>query len=569
MFRDRLKFIFLLVLVAGFALVVWYSPVLFKGYSVLISRDSLLSARNYAQFGVVGIEDNLNICLASSLSAEKSNPPVTGNKITAIGYGLLFKIFGLPKYDNLVFFSIAILIIVLLIFTIVVYYLFNLKVALFFALIYILLPFNWYALTYNFGIYEFPLLFFSLFFLFFALGIKSEYKCRYWLLVLSGFFLAFAGIAKEVFLMFAPVLFFYLLWQRQKKYLLLIFIPFFIIVSLFWLPDMVLGQNAYRLLFWGKEKDNAEKFLDYGYYSHTFPDPYTYHFDRDNFIEKYQIESSLEIDFFQRIALVRSAYIGGVEKIGFFPRLKMGTVLLARHISRFLSIEDIGGPMIFILLVMGFIYLKEKDRYLYRFFVFWVFAIVMMMSFVTLGNRNHLMDFSWAVALVVALGLIFLTDIFSQHFQLEKTGRFILLAFLSLLIFYNLILSSHVLWGRIYDEEKFLVASVYARAVNQLNISDRDVIAVNIPGTEWAKLNYLTDKSMVVFAPETIEELIQEDKLQDAFDKFGVKYILGYSPELTQKILADAKAENIASDDIDLTPPEVSQTKSWLMNLVR
>ena len=168
------------------------------------------------------------------------------------------------------------------------------------------------------------------------------------------------------------------------------------------------------------------------------------------------------------------------------------------------------------------------------------------------------MDFGWAIPFLVALGTIFLVQILSSNFQVEKKGKMVLMALLPVLVLYNLVLSAHVLWGREYDSKTPLMAAIYAGEVNKLEIDDKDVIAVNIPGTEWAELNYLTNKSMVVFAPETIEKLIKKGELRTAFDKFRISYILGYSSELTKEILDNSSVKNIITIEVDLTRPKVS-----------
>src|SRR3989344_1298597 len=570
MLKEKLKPVLLLFIVVPLAVIIWYSPVLFKEHSTLISRDALLLARNYAQFGVFGIEDDLNIVVSPPLVKENANPSISGNKLTALIYGELFKVFGLPQYENLIFFPAVILGLSLLFFTLTVYLSFNFRTALLFSFIYILSPFFWQSTLYNFGTYEFALLFLSLFFLFFSLGKKNIFRFKYLFLILAGIFLALAGLAKEAMFLLAPVLLLFLFFQKQRVYLLAVFVPFIVLVSLFWLPGMLFGENTYSFFLGGKTGELRKDFLDYGFYSHLFPDPYTYHFGREEFLKGYEAELLFsETDFFQKIEMAKEIDFLGFKKPDLFSRFKIGVALLMRHLSRFLSIEDIGGPFIFILFIFGFIYLYQKNKYLFRFFVFWIIFAIFTISFIVMGRRTHLMDFGWAIPLLVALGTIFLVQILTAHFKLGERGKKIIMFFLPFLVLYNLILSDHVLWGREYDSETPLMASVYAREVNKLEINDKEVIAVNVPGTEWAELNYLTNKSMVFFAPETIEKLIKKGELSIAFDKFRVSYILGYSPELTREILENSSVKNITTDEIDLSQPKVSKTKSWLMNLIR
>ena len=136
MLKEKLKPVLLLFIVVPLAVIIWYSPVLFKGHSTLISRDALLLARNYAQFGVFGIEDDLNIVVSPPLVKENANPSISGNKLTALIYGELFKVFGLPQYENLIFFPAVILGLSLMFFTLTVYLSFNFRTALLFSFIY-------------------------------------------------------------------------------------------------------------------------------------------------------------------------------------------------------------------------------------------------------------------------------------------------------------------------------------------------------------------------------------------------------------------------------------------------
>ncbi len=572
MSKEKLKFIILLAGVAVFAVSVWYAPTMFKGYSATVSRGSLLLARNYFQEGIYGTENSLNIILAPSLVKEQAQNSIVGNKLTSVVLAQIFRITGLPEYNNLIFVSIAILVLTLIIFTIVVYYLFDFKIAALFSLVYVLLPFNWYYIVYNFGTYEICLLFFSLFSLLFFIGLKSEFKYRYFLIFLSGIFLALTGIAKEAMFTAAPAFFLYLLFRKEKKCLIYTFIPFIIIVSLFWLPEIFSGKDYYAQPLKADIEERTD-FFDFFLYHHIFPDPYTYHFDRENFLNDLRLSVvSPDLGMFEEIEAIKVSATQAFKSPGLVGRLKVGTVNFLRHSFRFFAIEDIGGPFIFLLFIFGFLFLKREHSYLYWFFVFWIVFFLFFASYVYMGTRNHLMDFSWGIALVIALGLLFLINILSQYFRMGDNGKRIMGALLILLVLYNLVLSNHVLWGRIYDNEEYLAADTHVREIKKFKIKDEEIIALSspgIPGTQWEKIAYQTEKSIVIFAPKTIEKLIEQKNLQPAFDKFNVKYVLGYSPELTKEILNNSRVENIASDNIEVSLPETSQTKSWFLNLIR
>jgi len=109
----------------------------------------------------------------------------------------------------------------------------------------------------------------------------------------------------------------------------------------------------------------------------------------------------------------------------------------------------------------------------------------------------------------------------------------------------------------------------YSQEIEKLDIADNDVIAVNLTSDAMHGLNYLIDKSVVIFQPETVEGLLKENKLNWAFEQFGVKYILGYSDKLSEEIINQTDTINIASNSLEPIIPEMSRNKGWLMNLVK
>ncbi len=566
--KNALNLISFLIIISALAALVWYSPVMFKGYSPMELWKSSLLARNLSQEGFFGAENSLNVFLASSLVEEEGQISTESNRLAPIVISQIFKITGLPSYNNLIFISIGILVLALIIFTIAVYYLFNLKTAALFSFIYILLPFNWWYAAYNFGVYEVALLFLSIFFLLFFVGFKSDFRYKYILMSLAGIFLALAGIAREAFLIAAPILLIYLLLKKEKKFLFYLFIPFFIILSLFWLPAMISGENSYYSSYF-KGQSEETSFLSWDFLAHLYPDPYTYHFEREEYLDNYYLYlSSSDVGFLDRTLLVKRALGAGIEVPSFFDRIRLSNAFFARHVFRFLAIEEIGGPLIFFMLILGFAYLKRRRKDLFALFSFWIIFSLLVFS-LALMRRSHLIDFGWIIALLVSLGLIFFNNILSKRFEMKEKTRVIVSVLLVVLVLYNLVLSNHVLWGRIYDQPHHLKMLAYAREIKGTGINDRDVIAIGLDEFKINRLNYQVDKSMVVFSSQTIKRLIEKEELQSAFDKFNVKYVLGYSPKLTKQILDNSKAKNIASDDVKSFLPETSQAKSWFLNLIR
>ncbi len=555
--------IFLLI-VFILAVVVWYSPVLFKGYSAYIISTNTVLSQNLYQTGFYSIENDLNVFLSPNLIESQGHISAYGNKLTSLIYAQIFKITGLPQVSDFILLSIFIHALTLLIFTGVVFYLFDFKKALVFSLIYIVLPFNW-TLPYKLASYEFTLLFLALFFLFYFYGIKQK-KYNYFYLIISGIFLGLACLAKEATLLIAPFLFIFLLLKKQKRYLIYIFIPFSILLAIFWLPNFSYNTN---LNLFTTQTSKELKSADYSFYGHIYPDPYTYHFERDEFIN--QLKNSMESGEFiiaKQLGKIKMLKNMGIREISLVERISIGLMLGARHIFRFFSLEDIGGPFIFLLILLGVYRLRQKNKSLYQLLVYWIALSVFLFTFIILVVRNHLMDFNWAIALFITLGIFYLANIIVDHFNLKKMKTIFIYLIILFAVLYNFVLVNHVAWSRVYNNSNNLLIEAYMEKVKKMNVDDNKVIAVNLSPNSALNLNYLTNKSIIVFVPESIEKLLEKNELSFIFDKFGVKYVLGYSDQLTEDILNQTETINVSNNLLKPVIPEISRNKGWLMNLI-
>lgn len=555
------------------AVAVWYAPVIFKGYSTHTFTTNSLMGRNVYLTGLYSAENDLNVFLAPSLVKEYGHISIYGCKLTSLAYGYVFKITGLPDENDIVLFSIVLHALTLIIFTGIVLYLFKFKTAIIFSLIYIFLPFNWRQ-PYHLSTYEFALFFLSLFFLFYLYGVKKGVLTD-WVqklslgrgicLIMSGGFMALACLAKESLLLIVPVMFIFLWLKKQKIQLFYIFLPFIVIFGVFWLPNI--SNNIYLQLFTTEATDEA-KSADFHFYGHIYPDPYTYHFEREEYLDKLKDQSS-SLPFVERIVEAKALKNMGIEDISIVDRLRVGVVNSTRHIFRFFSLEDFGGPFIFLLALLGIYNLRKKNRYLYQLFIFWIVSAIFLMSFVVLAVRNHLTDFGLALTLFISLGVLAFSRILIKHFDLKDKKASVVYLLILLVVLYNLVLVNHFGWSRTYDSSNYSVINVYSQEIKNLNILDEDVIAVNLHANDLYYLNYATNKSFVMFNPNTIEGLLEKDKLGNVFEEFGVKYILGYSDELTKDILNRADVINVTFDSKESKASEISRNKGWLMNVIK
>ena len=543
---EKIKNLFFLaaILVASFllAITVWYSPIFFKGFSTqaVDSEGMITAARNYSQFGVLGLENNLNVVVAPSLVKSEANLTSVGNKLTIFCYAAVFKVLGQMPWEKVILIAMVLYALALIFFAATFFYLFGPEESIIFSLIYIFFPVNW-QLSHFVGSYEFSLLFFSIFlFLFFYF---SSRRTRWPFLILSGIFLGLSGLAREAMFLVFPTVFLWLWRNNKKKELIFIFIPVFLILILFWLPGFSSGNNNYLQLFTVVDLTHS----DLHYYGHTYPDPYVYHFDKDGASAAFNISASnTNSGWLYYISRLKVGANMGLREVNFVERFYVGTVNLIRHISRFISIENMGGPFVFLLFILGLYQLKIKNKSLYLLFLGLIITITLLLSYLILAVRDHMMDFGWAVVASVALGLISIKELLKNYYQFYRY-RFIYI-FIILITLYNLVLANHVYWGREYDNPQYLYTKYLAQKIIDYSpiITDREVIAVGDrelhPG-----LNYLTGKSIVFIDPNSINKMVSQKKLQEIFDKFNIRYIAGYSQEISGLIIGNSNAKNIAN----------------------
>ena len=571
MLKKSLTISLLLGVVFSVAVFVWYSPGIFKGYSPGAMTSEVMIAFNYANYGVYGYEDKMNIVVAPELVKERAVESSAGNKFGIISYSLLFKWFGWLDWNQLVLFSAIAYSLAAAIFALLVYFSFGLLAAIIFAAVYILLPFNW-GNVHFLGFYEFTMIYFSLFSIFYFSVQNQKGKTNYYFLIVSGIFLALACLSREAILVFLPVLFFWLFLKKKKKQLLAVFVPLGLLLAVFWVPGMlgIKGSNDYLNLFTNKNSQ-AEKHSDFNYYLLAYRDPYTFHFNHQEVNQ--QIDRAISQkngEFIYQISQMKGGANMGIRQVTLKERLLVGTSNLIKHLSRFFALEEIGGPLVFMAVIAGFWALKKRDPSLARFFFFWLLGVPIILSYVVLAVRSHLIDYGWVIALLAALGLISARSLLKDYYHAGKYANWLFILLIGLFV-YNLILADHVYWGRAYDSDVNLAMnylSVKIKSYPKL-IAPEEVIAVG-NSLMHPTMSYLTGKSVVFFHPDTIIKLVNEKNLQSAFDKFNVKYIIGYDASTTDLIIKNSQATNISSwpESKDLVRP-MSYSQRWFLNLIK
>ncbi|MFA6410766.1 MAG: hypothetical protein WCW26_04310 [Candidatus Buchananbacteria bacterium] len=511
---KKLLIIFLAVLIFAGSFLVHYLPVLVKGYSPAICTDNLILARNYYLTGQKTIENESGVYLSTDLIKENGGiAATTENELTPIIYSQLFRVFGflpdLPLYISLICFSL-ILVLLFLLFN----KMFNLSVALLAVGFGLLVPIFWWGSVYL-GFYEFALLFFVLgFFIYFYPKQPS-----YFHLIFASLFFGLAALCRNAFLIsFLAILIFDFFKNRSIKKSVVFVLPFAAIVGLVFGLEVFAGSNLYL---------SPKKVEAFSYYTHLFPDPYTYHFEAESYLA--EIKDNAKGDIAGMI-VDRGDY-------NFSEYLqKRGEILINSvnyYLRQLISLTILGGPITLLFVIFGFYFLQKENKKLFYFFGFWFSFLAFFLLFLKTSNWDHLLEILPLISLTGGLGVYYcLQSIY--HWETDKNKSLILTIILVIAVFGNLFGLSKIMFSREYGGQNLVVkAQSIINGLKAANLdSKKDVVAIGIhPGLSGV-LNYYTDKNYIYFDPETIIRLTKENKLKEGFDYFGVTAIAGFSDEI-------------------------------------
>ena len=503
------------------SLAVHYYPVYKKGYSFNPLGGNLILARNLALTDEYKIENEKNVILSSQKIKGEGIYCNWGNKLTPYIYSQIFKIFGfnqnLPFYISLVLWALSGIILFF-----IVLKLFNFKIAVIFGLLDSFIPvFTQGSLMA--GFYEWAVLFFSLGLLFYL----YKEKINLLNLFLAGLFFGLAALARNAFLIsFIPFVI-YEFWQNKSVKKVFIFVlPFILLWTAYLLPGYLNDlPNAYL----------SKHDTSFGQYGHLFPDPYTYHFEKDEYIQsitgipnhsfsEYLLKYDQSVNF-------KNQMIMYFHSIKFYPK-------------EFLKIIVSGGPLILLFLIMGLVYLNKKKKHLLKLFVIWSGAWYFLLVVLKSNNWDHFLELRFPMVLLISLGIYWLIN-FVLKLNTENKFKYLIIIIFSFFLLFHFGLSNKWMLHDEYNGSKVEIIRNLAGKINQANLDKQnDIIAINIHPT-LQSLNYYTDQSIIYFDIQTINRLLKENKLDWVFEQFGVTKIIGFESELSKEIIRQTEVKII------------------------
>jgi hypothetical protein len=505
------------ILIFIFSFLIHFLPVYLAGYSPAVDSENLILARNLALSGKPMIESDLNVYLSpqvlATVSGLKAN---TNSQLTPLIYSHLFKIFGFNKNLPLVFSLVCWSLICALIFILFKQW-FNFFLGLICSLVAVFTPIFWWA-SIQLGFYEWAALFFVLgLFLYFYPKESSLIT-----LALAGVFFALAIVCRNAFIISVfIVIVFSIYHQRSVKKLVYLSLPVIIIVGGIFYLDIQSGTNAY--LSPAQNKSFSE-------FAHLFPDPYTYHFNQQNYLDT--IKNKAEGDV-ASVIISQGGY-GGKELLEKYFGIFINS--FNYYLRQMIRPTILGGPIIIILMILGLIYLFKSNRTWLYFSGFWLMALFSALIFLRTSNSDHFLEIIFVVSLLVGFGFYSLASIAKN--SLSKKYYYLTLIFLSLITVANYFFVDCWMFYREYKGDNLVVqAQPIIKSVNQNSLDpNKDILAVNIHPSMVGIINYYTSANIIYFDSQTIEDLLTANKLKEAFNYFGVTAVASYSEDLTNKI---------------------------------
>jgi hypothetical protein len=498
-----------------------YYPIFHKGFSYSISSNNLILARNLSVANKYSFENEKNVVLSSSLVEERGIPSATSNKLTPVIYGKIFNVFGfnstIPLYISLFLYALTTVLLFLLVLK-----LFTFKIALIVAGVDIFMPFV-LAGAIRFGFYEWAMLFFII-----AISVYLwRKKPSSWRLLLSGLFFGSAALARNAFLIsFIPFVVYDLYsnfihgkdWRRINLWIW----PAIKRAFVFILPVVLLWGG---IMIYDFSQGTVNAYFvrgDVGYDVHLFLDPYTYHFEKETFIE--QIRDSAQGDEIN--ALISYGYFDGWK-----VKAKMHIVSLVYYIKNFLRLPTLGGALVIFFLILGAIFLYIKKRQWFNLFVLWGIIWFFSLTRFRTTNAAHFLEVRFPLVILMSLGVYMILKFIWQSGLKSKTKHFLIIGLL-LVVLFHLIHADRWMLHESYEnsnmEETFSLAKSIEEKKQEIN-KRTDVIAVGGPDNQAPTvINWYTDFSCVYFNSDTVEKLLEENKLRWAFNEFGVTHVVGF-----------------------------------------
>lgn len=520
--------LFLALFCAG-CITLWLLPALLVGFPHEIS-PYLLSARNEATTGLFSIQDTLGRFVIPNLLPTLGVPNAEDGRLSTMLFAFFSRFIAWDALLSWSALSAAVAALSLFFFWMTVFFglprrIFSrARIAWVSTVILALMP-MYFREAVELTLYDFALLF--LFASFAAFVILCRHS-RTFAILISGLLFGLAVASKDTFLVFIPWYVVVYLWMerahlRRAVSGIVIFgiasgamylLPYVGDISRYGYP---VNQNLARL--WpGAEEVRDEIYL------HLYPDPYTYLFDKERFDHDF-LAKVQKLPPLQRMQTQKILVNFGVGSPGFIMKTVDGLWLFLNNLPSLLFQDTVGGIILWLFIVPGLLFLWQKDRRMTLLLCGLFLSSEFIIRFVLHYARDHVMDFGWILALLAGIGVSSISDQFCA--AQKKISSVVLSGLVTIVLVLQLLQANRVLFARLY--QKSSTPDTIAIAAAMKDLPDDAIVALPLHPTQVLQVAELGNRSIVLFAPETVEQLRNEGKFRDVFRQYGITHILRYS----------------------------------------
>jgi hypothetical protein len=530
------------------------------------SYQYLGAARNIHLHDFFSVESTRNVVLASDQIVAQGHPSILPNNFIAVFHALIFDIVGfhsmLPVHVSILASSVT-----LVVLYVVVLRTFSQRVAVVFGILSLFSSVVLYEALWA-GLYEFVLLFFALTL---VLIFKADDGSQYSLLRISliGVCMALTFLSRNAFaLSFVPLtIYLYgrvaypdvpaihalretsvrdhlseLLDRRAVIVVAVLGLSFLVVLVGGMALSDELGHSTdsrYMRDYFGSDTTSDEEFKNAAGYGHLYPDPYTYHFERDSYLQSVRDTTNPG-----KIAFLKQY---GYETTAEQDRL-LYTHSAKHYVTGFFAPNASYPPSPLVLLLLGTgIFVLVKRRWtLATLFVGWMVFLYLVYIALWTGNWDHFLEVLFPVLALQSVGVVWLYDALADFLaerelalSLLTDDRVLTTLVIGILVVHSVGIAGLHLYRPLANSTTDATLEL-AEDIQDHGVDDGSVIAYG--GGHGYDLNYYADVSVVRFTPQTIVPLLDNGTLQSAFDSFGVSVVAGYNKTISCRIQNQTEA---------------------------
>lgn len=513
----------LAALIFSLSVAVYAAPIAVEGYAPDPGFDTLSTARNLALSGTTAIEDAKGKMLSSAHARSEGRTESVISPLTPFIYAALFKTFGAGPGMLVVPLYVSILLAALfnaLAFLLIARQL-SVRVGLAASLLMIFLPARVMGALF-YGGYEFAMLFFMAALWLYLAPAPEPSKPDFRRLAGAGALFALAALSRNAFaISFVPFAGFEIVRHRSWKRSAALILPFLLLFGSTLTPWSWLGgPNGYV----SGAKDESFSLL-----GEVFPDPYTAYYGREAFIKTL---TSQPLDrsgahFLQQWGYHVSPtdrFKAYADSIRFYAREGAGL--------------RTGGWLVLLCAIAGAYWLFRNKKDLFWLFAAWFAVWFGSIVYFQTGNWDHFLEVAFPTAALAGAGVWQIAEwLRPRGIAPMKAGAALTLCLLAVLALASIL--------RLRTGYRSSYGAAVAEATLKLEGNGAGTLAAGLHPNFAYGLAYFTDRDVVYFSQRTVEALIAEGKLKEAFDAYGVDQAAGFSASSSPEVRKATGAEPV------------------------